>query len=97
MSRDNDYDRPAAASPGGMDGFLSNMIAVVLLCLVSFFCCPLIGLIVGGIGMATCKTPGAKKNATILLVVSVAAIAINLILNATGVVNTQEMMKGFGK
>jgi hypothetical protein len=96
MSRDDDYDRPAAA-PGGMDGFLSNMVAVVILALVSFFCCPLIGLILGIIGMITCKTSVAKKNATILLVVSVLSIALNIILNATGVVNFNQQMQGFGK
>lgn len=95
MSRLDDLDRPA--KPGGLDGMMTNMAVVVILALVSFFCCPLIGGILGLIGVLTCKTADGKRNSTIILIVSIVSIVINIILNATGVVNFNQQMQGFGK
>jgi hypothetical protein len=89
---DDDYDdRPARRGDGaalsGMDSFLNNTVVAVLLALVSFFCCPFLGLILGGIGMATCKNPDSKRNAMIVLVASVLALVLNIALYATGVLD----------
>lgn len=97
MSRDDDFDRPAASKPGGLDGFMTNMVVVILLGLVSFFCCPLIGGILGLIGVLTCKTPDGKRNSTIILVISIVSIVLNIILNAAGVVDFNAQMRGLGK
>lgn len=43
---------------------------IVLLILLSF-CCSYIGLILGVVGLVTCKDPVAKQNATITTILSV--------------------------
>ena len=52
----------------GLDGFFANT-HIVLLILLSF-CCSYIGLILGVVGLVTCKDPAAKQNATITTILS---------------------------
>jgi uncharacterized membrane protein len=61
---------------GWMDKQFSQTSMVVLV--IFALCCGIIALIFGLIGVATCKDPVAKKNATIVLV-------IGLIMTALGV------------
>jgi hypothetical protein len=68
-----------------MQNFLSNMVAVIIMALVSFFCCPLVGIVLGILGLVQCQGD-AKRNATILLIVGVVAAVLNGILFGTGVV-----------
>lgn len=79
--RDDDYDDRRPAKAGGMDGFLGNTPVAIILAIVFFCFCPLAGLIIGGIGMAQCKDPGAKRNAMIMLVLSLLGIVVGLISN----------------
>lgn len=86
--RDDDDDLPA--KPGGMEGFFSNTPLSIILSVVFFLCCPLIGLILGGIGMGTTKTPDAKRNAMIMLIASVVGIIVGLIVNFAVLPNMQQ-------
>jgi hypothetical protein len=93
---DDDYDdRPARRSGGAkgpVDGMLGNTAVAIILALVSFCCCPLLGLIIGGIGMGTTRDPDVKRNSIIVLVAAVVGIVLNVILVVTGnVPNFQNM------
>ena len=81
---DDGLGAPPPSERSGMDKFFSNTGLAIVMIIFSFCCCPLAGLIVGGIGMAQCKVPQAKQMAMICLVVSVVAIVINLGLQFTG-------------
>jgi hypothetical protein len=81
---DDGLGAPPPSELSGMDKFFSNTALAVVTIIFSFCCCPLVGLIVGGIGMATCKDPKSKQMATICLIVSVVAIVINLGLQFSG-------------
>jgi hypothetical protein len=84
---DDDYDdRPArrGGKPGPVDGMLKNTAVAIILALVSFCCCPLLGLILGGIGVGTTRDPEVKRNSIILLVAAVIGIVVNVIFVATG-------------
>ena len=96
--RDDDYeddtdDRPARRSkgggggdkPGGLDGFFGNIVVAIIFAIVGVLCCPCLSVVLGGIGMATCKTPEGKKGSMICLIGGVAGMVINGILYATGV------------
>lgn len=80
--RDDDDDLP---KPGGMDGFLGNIAVAIIFAILGFFC-PCLGIILGGIGMGTTKTPDGKRGSLIVLIAGVAGLLLNIILSATGVV-----------
>jgi hypothetical protein len=85
MARDDFDDRPVSGTErpaGGMDGFFANTPLAIILAIVLFFCCWPIGLVLGIIGVATCKNPDAKRNAMIMLGLSVLAIVISIIYYA---------------
>jgi hypothetical protein len=52
----------------GMDAFFRNT-HMVLLVILSV-CCSLVGLILGVIGLATCKNPEARQRATAVTIIS---------------------------
>ena len=96
--RDDDYeddttdDRPARRrsggvvdKPGGLDGFFSNMVVAIIFAVIGVFCCPCLSVILGGIGLATSKTPEGKKGSMICLIGGVIGILLNGVLYATGV------------
>jgi len=68
-----------------MQNLFSNTAGVIILGLVSFFCCPLLGIVLGGVGVASCYGD-AKRNALIVLVVALVALVINVLLYSTGVI-----------
>ena len=98
MARDDfDDDRPYRG-PGeltGLDKFFANTPVAVILAVVSVFCCPLLGLVLGGIGMAICKNPDSKRNALITLVpafpqgtrIVVVKAASSILVGHTGMVS----------
>jgi hypothetical protein len=92
MSRDYE-DRSYGAPPelSGMDKFFRSTAVGVIFALIGVFCCPLISIILGGIGMATCKNPGSKQNAMIALIGGVIGIVLNIVLMATGVVDYRNL------
>jgi predicted PurR-regulated permease PerM len=82
MARDDFDDRPVAPGgrpTGGMDGFFANTPLAIILAVVLFFCCWPIGLVLGIVGVATCKHPDAKRNAMIMLALSAVAVVITII------------------
>jgi len=88
---DRDDDRPRRRSGGGrseelagMDKFMNSIVVAIIFFLVGIFCCPLISLILGGIGAASCKNPDSKRNSIIVLVGGVLGLVFNGILFATG-------------
>jgi len=69
----------------GMDGFFANTNIVVLVLFA--LCCGCIPLVLGIIGLATCKDPKAKSNAMIVVIVSVVSTLIGVVaqvLQGTG-------------
>ena len=64
---DDDYDdrprRRGGSNQGGLDGFFGNTTTFVLALVITFCCCSPFGIILGGIGAATCTNPDAKRNA----------------------------------
>ena len=100
--RDDDYeddttDRPARRrdggaidKPGGLDGFFSNIAVAIVFAVIGVFCCPCLSVILGGIGLATSKTPDGKKGAMICLIGGVIGLVLNGILFATGAVNPNQ-------
>ena len=95
MARDDYDDRPyrGTGELSGLDKFLNNTVVAVILALLSAFCCPLLGLILGGIGAATCKNPDSKRNAIIVLVGGVVGLLLGIASFAT---NNFGMGGGFG-
>jgi hypothetical protein len=99
--RDRDYDDAAddddfeprgrgrgdGAPLTGMDGFLNNIAVAIGLTLFGICCCPIASLVVGGIGLGTCKNPDSKRNAMIVLVGGIIGIILNIGLLATGQFN----------
>lgn len=88
--RDDD-DRPRRRSGGGgnseltgLDKFFANTPVAIILAIVFFCFCSLAGVILGGIGVFTCKNPDSKRNATIMLVLGVVKLLIEIGLVATG-------------
>lgn len=79
---DDDDDAPR---PSGMDGFLGNIAVAIIFGILGFFC-PCLGIILGGIGLGTTKTPNGKRGSLIVLVAGVLGLIVNIILTATGVV-----------
>ena len=68
-----------------MDKFFGNIGVGIGLAIFGFICCPCISIILGAIGMGTCKTPEAKKHAMFSLAGGCAGILLNIILNVTGI------------
>jgi hypothetical protein len=86
MSRD--YPNGDGPTPlGGMDKFFRSTAVGVILAVIGVFCCPLISIVLGGIGMATCKSPASKQNAMIALIGGIIGIVLNIVLYITGVVD----------
>jgi hypothetical protein len=63
----------------GMDGFFANTNIVVLV--IFALCCNGIALILGIIGLVTCKDPQAKSNATIVTVIGGIMTVVGVVLN----------------
>jgi len=80
---DDDYDdrprRPSGTAPSGADAFYGHIATVIVGSLLSL-CCACIGIIGGGIGLAITKSPDAKRNSMIMLLVGLGMIALNLVL-----------------
>jgi hypothetical protein len=84
--RDDDYvDRIRQPPLTGMDKFFkdTNMFLLVLLSV----CCSLIGLILGVIGLSTCKDPDAKQRATVVTIISGIMFAIGILSNFARLAN----------
>ncbi len=79
--RDDDDDTPS--KPGGLEGFFANTPLAIILAIVFIFCCSPAGIILGGIGMGTCKLPDAKRNAMIMLILNGVALVVGIILRFT--------------
>ena len=98
--RDDDYeddtdDRPARRSrgdivekPGGLDGFFSNIVVAIVFAVIGVFCCPCLSIILGGIGLATSKTPDGKKGSMICLIGGIVGMVLGLILKFAGIITT---------
>ncbi|AWM35816.1 hypothetical protein GobsT_64860 [Gemmata obscuriglobus] len=92
-SRDDDEDDDDDYRPNrpkkltGIDGLMNGTVSVVLFALFSFCCCWPLGVILGIIGLVTCKNPDSKRNSIIVLVAGVAGIILNVILYVSGVTN----------
>ncbi len=87
MARDDfDDDRPVRGTGEltGLDKFFANTPLAIVLSVVFFFCCAIAGIGLGIAGVATCKNPDSKRNATIMLVLGLAAVVLNIVLYATG-------------
>lgn len=87
---DDDYDdRPSRRSGEltGMDKFMNNMGLAIGLAIFSFCCCPLLGIIMGIVGMITCKNPDSKRNSIIVLVAGVVGAAVGVVLQLSGQLN----------
>jgi hypothetical protein len=63
--------------PSGMDGFFlnTNMFVLVLF----GFCCGLIALIVGIVGLAVCKDPDAKQRALVVTIIAAIMSVLNVL------------------
>jgi hypothetical protein len=87
MARDDFDDRPyrGPAELTGLDKFFANTPVAIILSIVFFFCCAIAGVGLGIAGVATCKNPDSKRNATIMLALGALAIVLNIVLYATGV------------
>jgi hypothetical protein len=73
-------DLPPVERLTGMDGLFAKT-NIVLLILFGF-CCGYIALILGIVGVLTCKDPRAKQNAVIVLIIS----AIMSVLGTIGTI-----------
>ncbi|MBX9626572.1 MAG: hypothetical protein K2X82_22415 [Gemmataceae bacterium] len=62
---------------------MGNIAVAIIFALFGVFCCPLISVILGGVELATFKTPDGKRNSTIVLVAGLAGIVLNVVLFAT--------------
>jgi hypothetical protein len=85
MARDDFDDRPVRGTgppAGGLEGFFANTPVAIILSVVLFLCCWPAGLVLGGIGVATCKNPDAKRNAMIMLGLSAVAVVLTIIYYA---------------
>ena len=83
---DDDLSVPSAgATKSGLDGFFANTPVAITLSIVLFFCCSIVGAVLGLVGVLTCKDPTAKRNATIMLAVDGVSIILAIILQLTGV------------
>jgi hypothetical protein len=91
--RDDYDDRPARPASGGMDGFFGNTALAIILSIVFFCICSPVGLILGIIGLTTCKNPDAKRNAMIMTVLAAIGLLIGIASIAT---NNFGMGGGFG-
>jgi hypothetical protein len=78
---------PSNSSESGLDRMFrdTNIVVIILFGL----CCGQIALILGIVGLALCKDPKAKQNATIVVAISVVNIVISIILFATGAFSTR--------
>ena len=63
--------------PSGMDGFFLNTNMVVLV--LFGFCCGVIALIVGIIGLSVCKDPDAKQRAMVVTIISGIIVALSVV------------------
>ena len=62
----------------GLDAFFTNNFALAVVLAV---CCNLIGLVLGIVGLATCKDPVAKKNAMVVTIVGAVVFVLVTIGN----------------
>jgi hypothetical protein len=77
VSRPPDYEPVPLGQLTGMDGMFANT-NIVLLILFGF-CCGYIALILGIVGLVTCKDPRAKNNALIVTIISAIMAAVHTI------------------
>jgi hypothetical protein len=94
---DDDYDRPRRRSrddddyldvrrrpPSGMDNFFSNNLALAIILLL---CCTPVALILGIIGLATCKEEDARRRALVITIISGIFVGIGVVLNIIEAIN----------
>jgi hypothetical protein len=90
---ENDYDdRPRRKKLQGMDALFAktSMVGIILFGL----CCGLLALVLGIVGLVTCKDQKARRNATIVVVISAVMIAVNGIFYfVMAVLNQQGVLK----
>jgi hypothetical protein len=82
MAREDErYDDPDVrrSPPSGMDGFFLNTNMVVLV--LFGFCCGIIALVIGIVGLAICKDPDAKQRALIVTIISGITTALGAVYN----------------
>jgi hypothetical protein len=85
LEDDFEEDRPRRRRSGGdgqlsgMDGFMNNMAVMIIFAIIGVCCCPLLSIILGGIGMATCKNPDSKRNSMIVLVAGLVGAVLGII------------------
>lgn len=84
MSSSDGGDLPPRESLTGMDGLFAKT-NIVLLILFGV-CCNGIALILGIIGLVTCKDPRAKQNALIVTIIGGILTALYLLAQFTGLV-----------
>ena len=72
-------DDPDVRPSRGMDGFFGNTALAIILAIVFFCFCSPAGIILGGIGMGTTKSPDSKRNAMIMLILGVVGLIIGII------------------
>jgi Mn2+/Fe2+ NRAMP family transporter len=77
MARED--DAPSSGQPGPLDKIFRDTNKVLLI--VFGVCCSGIAFILGLIGMLTAKDPVAKKNATTVVIISVAVVIFWVVLN----------------
>lgn len=66
----------------------------IVLLVVFSFCCGWVALIFGVLGLAMCKEPLAKRNATIVAGISVVMIIANLVYVFTMMQNAPQLVPG---
>ncbi len=106
--RDDDYEDDADADerpsrrrggsgvvdkPGGMDGFMGNLPIVIIVSIVVSLCCSCIPIILGGVGLATTKTPEGKRGSMIMLGIGLAFLLLGVILQVAGVIDAKQFQK----
>jgi hypothetical protein len=93
MAKDDDDDLPSVEKKqplSGLDRFFANTNIVILV--IFAFCCGCIPLVIGIIGLISCKDAKAKSNAMIVTIVA----AISTLIGVVGNVMTGGP-QGFGK
>lgn len=84
---DDDRESGRGGELGPLDKYIGMPVVYIILAVVGVFCCPCLSIVLGGIGLATTKTPEGKQGSTIALIGGVVGIVLNVILYVTGVTN----------
>jgi len=78
MASSGDANLPPVSELTGLDGMFAKTNIVILV--LFGICCGGVALILGIVGLVTCKDPRAKRNAMIVVITNVVAIAIWLVI-----------------